>query len=124
MSQLPGVGAHYDMGADVGNTVDRSTQYHYTSSPYETKGAIPISLKRSGDDSGLSIQLRYADSMERLEQADWLGSNGAGSSFTKAQESIEGQFGAWMQYRVWFDRENGAKTPILDAIEIEFRSEQ
>jgi len=120
---LPSVGAHYDMGVDIGNIMDRTTKYFYTSSTYNTNGNNPISLKWEGEaphNSSLKFQIRSADSEKELINADWYGSNGTDSYYLYKDNSLVNILGKWIQYRALFNTENGANTPVLNSIEITF----
>jgi hypothetical protein len=123
VEELPSVGAHYDMGVDIGNIMDRTTKYFYTSSPYNTNGNNPISLKWEGESpyySSLKFQIRSADSDKELINAEWYGPNGTDSYYLNKENSIENILGKWIQYRALFNTGNGANTPVLNSIEITF----
>jgi len=123
VEELPSVGAHYDMGVDIGNIIDRTTKYFYTSSSYKTNGKNPASLVWEGEApyfSSLKFQVRSADSEESLNNAEWQGPAGAGSYYTDKDNSLTNISGEWIQYRALFDTGNGANTPILNSVEIIF----
>jgi hypothetical protein len=119
-AELPGAGAHYDMGVDIGNILDRSTNYRYTSSPHRNNGKVPKEIKWVGDKTGIKLQLRFADTEEQLAQAQWVGPKGPDSFFMKQRQVIKKLRGAWMQYQVTFERGNGAVSPVLEVVEIRF----
>lgn len=123
IEELPSIGAHYDMGVDIGNIKDRTTKYFYISSPYKTNGKDPISLKWEGEAphfSSLKFQIRSADSEKSLNNAEWRGSVGTGSYYIDVNNSIINISGEWIQYRALFDTGNGANTPVLHSVEITF----
>ncbi|MFC2135606.1 FG-GAP repeat domain-containing protein [Bacteroidota bacterium] len=123
IQELPNVGVHYDMGVDIGNTIDRSNNYEYESSPYYTDGKNPASLKWIGEipiHCSIKFQLRSADTKSELENSTWIGPDGAGSFYTGKFESLENLSGDLIQYKVLFDTGNGAGSPTLECVEIEF----
>lgn len=125
IEELPSVGAHYDMGIDIGNIKDRTMQYFYASSPHKTNGKDPISLKWEGEAlhySSLKFQLRSADSEESLYNAEWGGPLGSDSYYTDKNNSLVGVSGEWIQYRALFDTGNGANSPVLNSVEITFEN--
>jgi hypothetical protein len=125
MLRLPSVGAHYDMGVDIGNIKDRMNHYVYTSAPYGTgkKKARSITWKAEIPKStSLKFQVRTASSKKDLIKADWFGAQGKGSFFTKSGQMIKSKRENWIQYRVDFDMGNGADTPILNNVEINFEN--
>jgi hypothetical protein len=123
IEELPSVGAHYDMGVDIGNINDRTTKYFYASSPYKTNGKDPISLKWEGEAphySSLKFQLRSADSEKSLHNTEWSGPSGSGSYYTDKNNTLIDISGEWIQYRALFNTGNGANTPVLNSVEITF----
>ncbi len=123
VQQLPSVGTHYDMGADIGNTQNRTNKYVYISSPHYIDGKNPASLKWYGNSSilgSIKFQLRVADSETDLKHSAWVGPDGAGSYYNKPYQQIKNFSGDWIQYKAIFDTGNGAASPVLDKVEIEF----
>jgi len=123
VDKLPSVGAHYDMGVDIGNINDRTTKYYYISSHYKTNGKNPVSLKWEGETpnfSSLKFQIRSADSEELLNKSEWRGPVGPGSYYTDEDNYLSNISGEWIQYRALFDTGNGANTPVLNLVEITF----
>lgn len=122
--EIPSVGAHYDVGIDLGHIRDRSFVFEYTSSAYECKGKKPTRLKWQGEtphQSSIKFQLRVADSKKGLAKAHWYGVDGIGSYFSQRDQSVNSiPVGKWIQYKAIFDTENGAYSPILEAVEIKF----
>ncbi len=125
VNELPSVGVHYDMGVDVGNIWDRKTKYFYTSSAFKTNGKNPISLNWEGETphhSTLKFQIRSADSESSLKKAMWKGASGRDTFFTERENRLENISGEWIEYRVLFDTDNGAISPILNSVEINFEN--
>jgi hypothetical protein len=122
--ELPSVGAHYDMGIDIGNIWDRKPVYTYTSSPYRFDNSRPVSISWEGHGSVnqlLKFQIRVAKTEKGLQNTRWTGPQGYNSYYTTKDQSIPSYRGKWMQYRVFFDTGNGAGAPVLDWIEIKFK---
>ena len=123
IEELPSVGAHYDMGVDIGNIKDRTTNYTYTSSAHNTNGKNPKALNWNGEVpqySSLKFQLRSADLEESLQNAEWIGPFGVKTYYTDINNTIVDVSGKWVQYRALFDTGNGANTPVLNSVEITF----
>ena len=123
MLKLPSVGAHYDMGVDIGNIKNRKNIYIYTSRPYLSNGKKPSKISWIAEvpkHTSLKFQVRTASSKEGLMKAEWIGSQEAGSFFTKSGEAIHSVSSNWIQYRALFDMGNGADTPILSEVKIQF----
>ncbi len=123
MLKIPSVGAHYDMGVDIGNIKDRKNIYVYTSSSYDAGGKRPAKINWKAEipkRTSLEFQVRTASSKEELNKAGWYGADGAGSYFTKSGQAIPATSGKWIQYRALFNMGNGADTPVLSGVEITF----
>ncbi|MFC2084784.1 FG-GAP repeat domain-containing protein [Bacteroidota bacterium] len=123
VQKIPSIGAHYDMGTDLGNVMDRTNIYLYVSSPYFMDGKNPVELRWEGDTplySSIKFQVRTAESENDLQRADWLGPGGEGSYFTEDYNRLKNFSGNWIQYRVLFKTGNGAGSPLLNRVEIEF----
>ena len=121
--KLPTVGAHYDMGVDIGNIRNRKNLYIYTSSLHETEEKKPVAIMWKAEvpiRTSIKFQIRTANTKGELMNASWDGSNGPGTYYTKSGEAISHQTGRWIQYRAVFDMGNGADTPILTDVEIKF----
>ncbi len=122
--EIPSVGAHYDVGVDLGHIRDRSFVFEYVSSAYKCQGKKPSRLKWEGETpqrSSIKFQLRVANSKKGLTKAKWLGANGPGTFFTERDQAVKSiPAGNWIQYKAIFDIENGAYSPILEMMEIQF----
>ncbi|VAX21021.1 hypothetical protein MNBD_IGNAVI01-402 [hydrothermal vent metagenome] len=125
VQKLPSVGAHYDMGVDIGNIYNRENEFSYISSPYLSDELNTVSIDWDAEvpaDTDLKFQIRTADSEASLKKATWNGPKGAGTYFTKTDNSITNLSGRWIQYRVIFNMGNGADTPILNKVEIKLNN--
>jgi hypothetical protein len=123
--ELPTVGVHYDMGIDLGHIRNRGYIYEYTSSSYFCGDRQPIHITWTGRTpryTSLKFQLRSAESESELAAVSWMGPGGSESYYLKPGSKIENlNSGKWIQYKVIFDTDNGAYSPVLDMVEIQFR---
>jgi hypothetical protein len=123
VQKIPSVGAHYDMGVDIGNTWDRKNIYSYISSPFNNKSDKPSVINWIAEvpiHTSLKFQLRSANSEKELAKAKWLGPDDEGSFYTKPGQSIKNINGKWIQYQAVFDMGNGAGSPVLTEVELKF----
>jgi hypothetical protein len=123
VQKIPSVGAHYDMGVDIGNITDRKNIYSYISSPYNDKSSKPSVINWIAEvpnHTSIKFQLRSANSEKDLIKAKWLGPEGEASYYTEPGQSIKNINGKWIQYQAVFDMGNGAGSPVLTEVEIKF----
>lgn len=122
---IPSVGAHYDVGIDIGHIKDRSFIYNYISSPYKADNSSPIYINwecKLATKTSLKFQLRYADSQQELKDAIWHGADGENSFYSNSGSKIENiPTDKWIQYKAIFDTFNGANAPVLKKVEIELK---
>ena len=119
---IPSAGVHDDAGVDLGNIRDRGFDFDYISSPQAFKGR-PERLNWTAQTplgSAVKLQLRVAGSKTGLAKAPWLGSAGEGSYYEQRNSELDLPKGDWIQYRAVLDTVNGARSPILEAVEIAF----
>jgi hypothetical protein len=65
--------------------------------------------------------LRSAAKKEDLVKKEWSGPSGVDSYYTESVTNIRNiPKGQWIQYRALFDTDNGAYSPVLEAVEIVF----
>jgi hypothetical protein len=122
--ELPGVGAHYDAGVDIGHIANRQNSYRYISSAYETDGKMIRSIDWHAEipiHTSLAFQIRVADTKEGLAEAPWFGPQGSQTWFTAPTQITQEINASWIQYSVLFDMGNGAGTPVLKSVEISFK---
>ena len=121
---IPTIGVHYDVGVDLGHIVDRSLSWVYISSRHETGDRNWNSLKwaaRTPGETGLRFQVRSAPDSDSLNHAPWQGPSGTDSFFSKSDSDLSSiSMHRWIQYKVVFDTVNGAASPVLDSVEVEF----
>lgn len=123
VQKIPGIGAHYDMGTDVGDVWNRKNIFYYTSSPYNSSNSKPVSISWDAEVqkySSIKFQLRSAGSEKDLEKAKWTGPDGENSFYLDSGQPIKNLKGKWIQYRAYFDTGNGAGAPILKEVKLTF----
>ena len=108
----------------MGHIADRTFEWDYISSPYNTQGKKPAWINWAAEapaHTAVKFQVRVAKTEATLVGAAWMGSRGPGSYFTKRGSKL-GHLpeGNWIQYRVVLDTGNGAISPIVSAVEIAF----
>ena len=120
--EIPSVGAHYDVGVDLGNIKDRGFLFNYISSPHKINGKRPIKINWTAETphrTSIKFQIRVANSIKALKRARWLGSEGPATFYTRRNTPIHNIPAAkWIQYKAVFDTDNGAYSPILSTVEI------
>ncbi len=123
VQKIPSIGAHYDMGADIGNIWDRKNIYSYISSPFKSNSDRPSVINWVAEvpnHTSLKFQLRSANSEKDLAKTKWHGPQGEGSYYTESGQSIKNIKGKWIQYQAVFDLGNGAGSPVLTEVELKF----
>ena len=123
--EIPTVGVHYDMGIDLGHIRDRGFLHEYISSAFYADNKLPSEIAWNANvphRTSIKFQLRSAESREKLKNASWKGPSGVNSYYTASGTKIRDlKKTKWLQYRVIFDTDNGANSPILEAVEISFK---
>ncbi|HTZ21922.1 MAG TPA: hypothetical protein VMC06_13645, partial [Opitutaceae bacterium] len=121
---IPTVGAHYDMGVDPGRINDRKFAWDYISSPHDTHGATWTRLTWDAVTPGktsVRFQVRSAPTREALTQAAWQGPKGPNSFFTVSGSDLKAvPQESWIQYKLVLDTFNGAASPVVSAVQIDF----
>jgi hypothetical protein len=122
--EIPSVGVHYDVGIDLGHIINRQFVYEYISSPYQTGDKAASKINWEADTphkSKIKLQLRFASTEGDLDNQKWVGPNGPDSFYSIPGTEINNLSQKdWIQYRVLFDTDNGAYTPVLHSVEIQF----
>jgi FG-GAP-like repeat len=123
--KIPSVGAHYDVGIDIGDIKDRSFLYAYYSSPFNAKRMQPTQISwqvLTPPKTSMKFQIRFADTQDDLKSARWIGPKGEQSFYTNAPaEILNVPAGKWIQYKAVFDTYNSANCPTLEQVEIKFK---
>jgi hypothetical protein len=121
---IPGQGVHYDGGIDLGNIRDRGFLFDYISPPHHSdRTARRIRwTAQTPHASRVLMQIRSAADESGLAQAKWSGPNGEGSFYQTSGSAVSVPAGhSWIQYRAVLDSRNGAISPSLEKVSIEFR---
>ncbi len=122
--ELPGRGVHYDVGTDIGHIRNRGMMFVYTSSVFESAGKKISSIEWDAtlpNGTAMKFQVKAAASPEDLDAADWVGTSGTESYLTDNNRELANPVsGDYFQYRAFFDTGNGANSPVLDRVAIEF----
>jgi hypothetical protein len=120
---IPSIGAHYDVGVDLGHIVDRTFEYEYESSahPYEGRPAHLVWDAETPAHSSVRFQLRTAMSKSGLKKVEWQGPLGEASWYRDSNlDDLDLAAGRWIQYKAALDTGNGAISPILKRVRIVF----
>ena len=91
--RLHGLGPHYLSTRDFGNAYTREPLERYVSPPFELRGRTPVRIHWQAEvplTTELTFQLRWADSAETLQQAEWHGSDGAQTHYRESGREIQG----------------------------------
>ncbi len=122
---VPTVGIHYDMGVDLGRINDRALAWNYISVARDSQGAKWSKLNWDAVTPGktaVRFQVRSAATRETLAEAPWQGPTGPDSYFTKSGSDLRGvPQKDWIQYKLVLDTFNGAASPIVSAVQIDFQ---
>ena len=109
---------------DLGNSYDRGLYEDYVSSihriPDDEK---PVSISWEAETphgTSVKFQVRVAEEKSDLESTIWFGANGKNTWFTQRETKIKELKGNWLQYRARLVTPNGAATPYLTAVSIQF----
>ncbi|MDQ7817982.1 MAG: VCBS repeat-containing protein [Melioribacteraceae bacterium] len=109
---------------DPGNSYDRGLYEDYFSSVYKIpENESPAKIKWEAETphgTSIHFQIRVADDESSLEKSDWMGSEGKHSWFTESGSQIHNIKGKFIQYRARLISPNGAATPYLSNVEINF----
>lgn len=123
-ASIPTEGAHNDYGVDLGNIYDRSFQFDYISSPYDTGSRVPIRIEWKGvtaHGSRLKFQIRTSKTAEALLTATWKGPRGRNSYYEEPGASLADTKDRWMQYRAVFVSTDGVSYPVLEEVAVYFQ---
>jgi hypothetical protein len=124
MSTLPNAGPSGLNVRDLGNSYDRGLYEDYISSPHAIPSdARPKKISWAGETphgTEIQFQIRTADQEDQLETSLWQGPVGNDSWFQESGASLPELTGNWVQYRARLVSPNGAASPYLDKVSIDF----
>lgn len=122
--EIPSIGAHYDVGIDLGDIAGRRLEWSFASAPRESPGTQWRTLTWDAHTPGrtaVRFQVRTAGDRKSLDRAEWVGQAGSGTFFTDSGSSVRTiKQERWIQYRAILDTANGAASPVLSAVQIDF----
>lgn len=125
-SLIPSKGTHWLSVADVGNVRDRSDDFDYVSRPYDAgEGARFTKLLWKAitpAKTQIKFQLRCAADRGALLKSPWIGPQGEGT-FYRQPGLILPQIGRWIQYKAILSSPNGANSPVLDSVIVQYDRE-
>ena len=123
--RIPGRGAHYDSGIDLGNIFDRRPAFNYVSTAHEYGNRFGDRIEwtaKAEHGRTIKFQVRTASSESGLEQAKWCGPGGEGTYFDRSGSSLKTPSGhSWIQYRATFESRDGADSASLTRVELSFK---
>lgn len=123
-SLLPNTGPGGLSLRDLGNSYDRGLYEDYQSSTHAMpEGLRPARISWKADaphGTGVQFQLRSTDSEDRLPDSPWQGPDGPGSWYEESGAVVDKLKGKWLQYRARLTTPNGAASPYLTEVTIEF----
>jgi hypothetical protein len=123
---LPTLGPHGMYAVDPGNIMDRGPEEFYTSAPFPMPAGATFGTIRwdsvEPPRTWVRAQVRTAASAEGLAAEPWRGPKGRGGWFANGDlPEIPLTGGAWAQYRLALGAANGANSPRVTAVTVEFR---
>ncbi|MFH1006833.1 MAG: VCBS repeat-containing protein [Candidatus Latescibacterota bacterium] len=123
---LPGLGPHLTSPRDFGNAYTREPLESYISPAYDMTGLKPVRLSWKADipeKTQIKFQLRWAESVEKLEAAPWAGPAGEDSFYEEPAEEIGtvGEAARWLQYKAILVSLNGCRSPRLEEVRVDFK---
>lgn len=126
-TELPAAGPHYFTLADIGNVYDRSSEYKYISSPFDSRGASFEEISwaaRTPFRTAIEFEIRTAATEEALRSAPWKGPSGPGSRYQQSGSRIQRMptNHRWIQFKATLISPNSTNTPVLDSVSIAYRS--
>ena len=126
---VPARGAHWAIHHDVGNIYDRTPSFDYVSSPFRLPEQAQVESLNwrasTPHETSVHFQVRGSETREGLDAAEWSGPGGPGSHYDRSGSRLGG-FGdnhRWIQYKATLHSPGGVNSPVLEEVEISYRSE-
>ena len=122
---IPSKGTHWLSVADIGNVRDRTDEFEYLSVPYDSGKNSEVEriiwMAATPGKTKIRFQVRAASDKGSLATSPWKGPNGENSFFERPGllKSVQGQ---WIQYKAILSSPNGANSPILNSVTLEYDS--
>ena len=123
VTSIPALGPHRCSTRDFGNARTREPVERYVSPAYPLQGRRPSSIDWRGEtprNTGLTFELRWAQTQEDLATAQWQGSGGAGTGYEVPGTEITNvpETAGFLQYRATFFSANGCLSPKLSEVSV------
>ena len=122
---IPSKGTHWLSVADIGNVRDRTDEFEYLSVPYDSGKNCDVEritwMAATPGKTKIRFQVRAGSDKESLSRSPWKGPKGENSFFEQPGllKSVQGQ---WIQYKAILSSPNGANSPILNSVTLEYSS--
>jgi len=122
---IPSKGTHWLSVADIGNVRDRTDEFEYLSVPYDSGKNCDVEritwMAATPGKTKIRFQVRAGSDKESLSRSPWKGPKGEKSFFEQPGllKSVQGQ---WIQYKAILSSPNGANSPILNSVTLEYGS--
>ena len=122
---IPSKGTHWLSVADMGNVRDRTDEFEYLSVPYDSGKNCDVEritwMAATPGKTKIRFQVRAGSDKESLARSPWKGPKGENSFFEQPGllKSVQGQ---WIQYKAILSSPNGANSPILHSVTLEYSS--
>ncbi len=119
---LPSFGMHVSRGVDIGNIRTREFREYYLSAPIKLSARDgTLSLQWDAEmplGSSIQFQVRFAESREGLEYAEWMGPKGSGTYYEVLEDGRPVSFSGadWVQYRAVLLSNDGSNYPVLKSV--------
>lgn len=124
MSPLPNKGPSGLNQRDLGNSYDRGLYEDYVSSlhpvPADTRPKRITWAGETPHGTEIHFQIRMADDENQLDSNQWQGPDGNDSWFLENSSPLPELKGHWVQYRARLVSPNGAASPYLNSVTIDF----
>ncbi len=124
VTRLPTTGPHGMTAVQVGNILDAGPEEYFVSAPQEIpKGQSITAIDwevEDGPGTWVHAQVRWADSVEALEQSEWYGLDGEHTWYEAPRQVSVPCAGSWVQYRLALGATNGGSSPRVTEVRLEF----
>jgi hypothetical protein len=120
---IPSKGTHWLSVADIGNVRDRTDEFEYLSVPYDSGKNCGVEritwMAATPGKTKIRFQVRAGSDKESLARSPWKGPKGENSFFEQPglPKSVQGN---WIQYKAILRSPNGANSPILNSVTLEY----
>ena len=125
VTRIPGLGPHSMYAYNHGNAFTREPFEQYISPPFNMGERTPSKINWESEETQLleiKFQLRWANTLEKLEKAKWLGPSEKKPFYEKSGDKIQGvsQLARWIQYKAILVSPYGCGSPKLYEVRMDF----